>query len=778
MILLACMIAGLLLILPVTAAGGTPAIEWQKCLGGAASDDVRAVRQTMDGGYIVAGGTNSTDGDVMGYHGDWDFWVVKLDAAGGLVWQKCLGGSDYDFAYTVQQTADGGYIVAGESRSSDGDVTKNQGWADFWVVKLDAAGGLVWQKALGGAGWDRATAVQQTADGGYVVAGYTYSNSGDVTGNRGSGDFWMVKLDAAGNLVRQKCLGGTSYDEAFAMHLTTDGGYIMVGRTFSNNGDVKGNHGDWDCWVVKVDATGNLVWQKCLGGTGYDEANAVQQTADGGYIVVGETWSKGGDVSGLRGEQDIWVVKLDAAGNLVWQKCLGGSYWDWAYAVQQTTNGGYIVAGFTNSNDGDISGNHGYWDFWMVKLDAAGGLVWQKCLGGTAADEAHAVQQTADGGYIVAGRSLSSDGDVAGRHGELDYWLVKLSADVASFTAAPLTAPYGSAVRFTLTPAPGKTIRAAWWSFDYPAHMNTWNSRKINPTFFYPRAGIFSPYVKITYTDGTTEVVHRVNYVVVTTTGTVTPTPTQPGPFKPLTIPGRIEAEDYDLGGEGVAYHDTTTGNTGGEYRKDDVDIEQIAGEGTPSVGWIRTGEWLQYSANVLTTGQYTLMARVASPNSGRIATLTVDGATAAAIPVPNTGGFTTFTTITVPITLTAGTHTLRLTFSGDGQNLNWLEFAPAGPTTPPTTPVPSGGASFVAEPTTAPHGSAVKFSITPAAGKSISGAWWSFDAPAHLNTWNSRAVNPTFFYPAAGTFSPLVRLTYTDGTIEEVHRIDHVWAT
>ncbi len=169
---------------------------------------------------------------------------------------------------------------------------------------------------------------------------------------------------------------------------------------------------------------------------------------------------------------------------------------------------------------------------------------------------------------------------------------------------------------------------------------------------------------------------------------TPTPTPTT-GPYKPLAIPGRIEAEDYNLGGESVAYHDTTKGNAGGVYRTDDVDIENIAGEGSPSVGWIRNGEWLTYTATVTTTGQYTLTARVASPNSGRTIALAVDDATGATIAVPTTGSFAKFTTVTVPITLTAGTHTLRLTFSGDGQNLNWLEFF-TGTVTP--TPMPTTG--------------------------------------------------------------------------------------
>ncbi|MEN6342135.1 MAG: carbohydrate-binding protein [Methanospirillum sp.] len=262
----------------------------------------------------------------------------------------------------------------------------------------------------------------------------------------------------------------------------------------------------------------------------------------------------------------------------------------------------------------------------------------------------------------------------------------------------------------------------------------------------------------------------------------VTPTPTPtvgPQPYRPLAIPGIIQAEDYNLGGEGVAYHDTTPGNEGGAYRHDDVDIETAGG--ITNVGWIRSGEWLTYTANVTAEGQYTMSARVASPNSGRKFAVVVDGADTSTVTVPNTGSFEAFLTVEIPVPLAAGQHTLKLVFAGDGQNLDWIAFGvPTTPTVTSTpTPTPTaGGASFTAAPLTAPHGAAVKFTLTPASGKSIGSAWWSFDAPAHLNTWNSRATNPTFFYPAAGTFSPLVKITYTDGSTETVQRTGYVRAT
>jgi hypothetical protein len=244
--------------------------------------------------------------------------------------------------------------------------------------------------------------------------------------------------------------------------------------------------------------------------------------------------------------------------------------------------------------------------------------------------------------------------------------------------------------------------------------------------------------------------------------------------YKQLSIPGTIQAEDYDLGGQNVGYYDTTSGNSGGAYRHDDVDIESSGG--VTNVGWIREGEWLTYTADVAASGQYTLTARVASPNSGRTILVLVDGASVATIGVPRTGSFSTWQTTSVQVPLASGQHTLRLMFTGDGQNIDWIAFSAEG-TTPPitTTPVPSGGASFAAVPTTAPKGGAVKFTLVPASGKAIRSAWWSFDAPAHLNTWNSRTTNPTFYYPAKGTFSPLVKITYADGSTETVQRTGYV---
>ena len=407
----------------------TKMIQWQKCLGGSGSDYANSIQQTEDGGYIVAGYTSSTNGDVSDNNGGNDYWVVRLDEDGSIIWQKCLGGSGTDYAKSIQQTADGGYIVAGDTYSSDGDVSKNNGKGDYWVVRLDEDGSIIWQNSFGGSENDMVNSVAQTSDGGYIVAGYTSSTDGDVSDNNGGNDCWIVKLTDEGSMTWQKCFGGTKNDYAASIQQTSDGGYIVAGITYSTNGDVSGNHGGSDYWIVKLTDEGSMTWQKCFGGTGSESASSIQQTSDGGYIVTGYTSSNNGDVSGdNHGGWDYWMVKLTDEGSITWRKCFGGNDTDYGNSVEQTSDGGYIVAGYTRSqNGGDVSGKIGGDDYWIVKLTSDGSMTWQKCFGGYNNDQAYSIQQTSDGEYIVAGYTKSINRDVSGNHGSTDYWVVKFT---------------------------------------------------------------------------------------------------------------------------------------------------------------------------------------------------------------------------------------------------------------------------------------------------------------------------------------------------------------
>ncbi len=406
----------------------SPSIEWQKCLGGSQNDYPFCISQTFDMGYIVGGYSFSNDGDVAGNHGGFDYWVVKLNSLGGIQWQKSLGGSVADECYSLQQTADGGYILAGSSRSNDGDVTGNQGNNDVWIVKLSSTGSIQWQKTFGSISGEGASSVKQTTDGGYVVAGYASINGGDVSGAHGNDDFWILKLDSNGNLQWQKCLGGTDDDLASSIEQTADGGYIVGGGSKSIDGDVTGNHGLNDYWVVKLSTTGSVQWQKSIGGSGDDGAASLQQTSDGGYIIIGNTSSNDGDVFGYHPSgTDGWIVKLNSLGSIEWQKCLGGPGIDSGSSIKQTTDGGYIASGRSASIGGDVTLNHGQLDTWVIKLDSIGFIQWQNSYGSPFSEESYSIQQTSDGGYIALSIVILDGGDVSGSHGNYDYWVVKLS---------------------------------------------------------------------------------------------------------------------------------------------------------------------------------------------------------------------------------------------------------------------------------------------------------------------------------------------------------------
>lgn len=434
-----------------------PTIAWQKCLGGSQGEQPYSLKiSTSDGGSIIGGQTQSNDGDVSGNKGNADVWVVKISNLGVIEWQKCIGGTDNERANSIQQTTDGGYILAGYTLSNDVDVSGNHGIEDAWVVKLSSLGIIEWQKCIGGTNNERANSIIQTSGGGYILAGYTSSPSNgiDVVGNHGNYDAWVVKLSSLGIIEWSKCLGGTSGEYAYSIQQTTDGGYILACESNGINGDVTVNRGNSDLWLVKLASTGVIYWQKSIGGSLADYCYSIQQTTDGGYILVGSTMSNNIDVFGNHGNSDVWVVKTTSLGAIEWQKCLGGTNDERANSIKQTIDGGYVLAGETRSINGDVSGLHGTnKDAWVVKISNLGIMEWQKCLGGNNNDYANSIEQTNDGGYLLGSVSASYDllGDVTGLHNNDDFWVVKLNSFLG--IEEPLTNSL-----FTLYPNPVTNI--------------------------------------------------------------------------------------------------------------------------------------------------------------------------------------------------------------------------------------------------------------------------------------------------------------------------------
>ncbi|HZV12093.1 MAG TPA: T9SS type A sorting domain-containing protein [Candidatus Kapabacteria bacterium] len=421
----------------------TPAFAWGKAVGGSGDDEARAVAPTPDGGYIVAGYTNSTDGDISGLtqHGGYDYLVVKFGADGSMAWKKTYGGSKDDKAYAITPTSDNGYIVAGTSNSNDGDVNgdnhinsnNNQPSNDFWIVKLDGQGTIQWAKSYGGGNDDEATGILQTPDDGYVISGYSNSVDGDNNNGSGTYDYWVVRIDKNGAVQWNQTYGGKGVDKAFAMARAQDGGYFLTGISLSSGGQVTGtNHGDGDCWTIKIDSGGTLLWNYLTGGSGADQGNGIYGTSDNGCIVAASTGSTNNDLAGdsLHGDIDGWVIKLNATGGLSWQKTYGGNLADFAESIYPTNDGGYIIAGQTASNNLQGAKRLGQANYWLLKINGSGSFQWQGIYGGAGTDMAYSVYPTSDTGYVVAGVTSSDDSEVTGDHlsggaPTNDMWIMK-----------------------------------------------------------------------------------------------------------------------------------------------------------------------------------------------------------------------------------------------------------------------------------------------------------------------------------------------------------------
>lgn len=402
--------------------GAQPIIQWQHSMGGTLSDELLSISQTNDGGYIAIGSAGSADGNVFGNHGADDIWIIKFTTTGATQWSKCIGGMSSDQATSIRQTPDGGFIFSGISYSYTDDFLQTYGLGDCWVVKLDTAGSIEWKQHFGGSGLERGSKAIPTADGGYLVFCETQSNDIDAWQNPYADATWIIKLSSIGQMEWQRFYGACKF--ASDITATSDGCYVIVGT----NCDLIDNRGLEDFWVSKIDSGGSVMWEKSFGGTNVDVARVVHETVDRGLLVGGYTRSNDGDVTGNHGWDDSWVIKLNSAGSLRWQKTYGGTLIENIESLDITSDDGFIVAGSGTSSDGDVTGGHGAaGDFWIVKADSNGTLLWENCYGGSNSEIAYAIDQSSDGGFIVAGVSTSNDGDVSGNHNSQDGWVCKLS---------------------------------------------------------------------------------------------------------------------------------------------------------------------------------------------------------------------------------------------------------------------------------------------------------------------------------------------------------------
>ena len=430
-------------ILPINSPIAQTMIEWDKDFGGSNFEELTKIQQTSDGGYILGGSTNSMiSGDVSeALRGEGDFWIVKIDANGNKQWDKRFGGDRSENLQYVQQTSDGGYILGGWSFSGiNGDKSeKNQGpfWtSDYWVVKTDASGNKLWDRTFGGDGSEQLWHIEQTTDGGYIMGGMSLSGA---TGNksepsRGGFDFWIVKIDGSGAMQWDKTFGGTDTDMLFTLTQSTDGGYLLGGLSGSGvNGDKTAPlRGVLDYWAIKTDASGNHVWDRTYGGNQNDQLRYLRQTSDGGYVLGGfsDSGISGNKTTANRGLADMWVVKVTATGNIQWDQTYGGNAQEDFNSIYETEKGIYAIGGFSFSGiSGDKThASRGTYDYWVVFADASGNLLHDEAFGGSQIDVLYDFIRTNDNGYLLGGHSSS---DISGdktqaNKGQNDQWIIKL----------------------------------------------------------------------------------------------------------------------------------------------------------------------------------------------------------------------------------------------------------------------------------------------------------------------------------------------------------------
>jgi len=374
------LVAVLLLFAPLDAIA-----DWEKTFGGADDDWGYCVQHTSDGGFVIAGGTRSSGA------GGYDIWLIKTDATGDERWSKTFGGTGDDKGYAVQQTTDGGFILGGFTDSF------GAGGQDIWLIKTDASGNSEWDKTFGSLGNEQSYALAQTTDGGYIIAGIKWPDAG------GFSDVWLIKTDGSGNEQWNRTFGGAGDDQSFGVKQTSDGGYVIAGFTASTGAGGK------DVWLLKTDSDGIEEWNKTFGGTEDDRAYGVCQTTDGGYAISGHTYSFGS------GGMDSYLIKTDLNGNMQWQQTFGGLGEDETRDIQQTADNGFLIAGQTDSS------GMGSYDAWLIKTDDSGNEKWNKTFGGTGREYGYGFDQVSDGEYVVIGRTWSFGA------GASDAWFVKSS---------------------------------------------------------------------------------------------------------------------------------------------------------------------------------------------------------------------------------------------------------------------------------------------------------------------------------------------------------------
>jgi hypothetical protein len=412
-------------------------IDWQSCFGGSENDHGYDIVPTEDG-YLVFGYSLSEDGDITNSHGDGDVWIIRIDSTGGIIWERSYGGSQPEFPNNIIKYDEDIYYFGAGTWSNDGDVQSgNHGGYDRWIVKINGQGEILWENCYGGSLTEYGGFIKKLNNGNLLTYGATVSSDGDVPVNYGVLDVWLMIISPDGEILNNAVFGNIGQNNIFDIVETADGGFFMAIKAQEVEGMVQGNfHGEDDVWAVKLDSSLNMQWQKLYGGSYFDYGYYGILELDDGYLFLASTNSNDGDVSGFHGaagtaNPDIWAVRIDTIGNIMWQRCLGGNKPDWGSKLFKEEDGGFYVFGETQSNNGDVSGNYswnGYADIWMVKLSADGELEWQECFGGEGNERIYkGIIRKSEHDWVLTGRTNYNTYDVnCDLHAMEDYWVFEI----------------------------------------------------------------------------------------------------------------------------------------------------------------------------------------------------------------------------------------------------------------------------------------------------------------------------------------------------------------
>lgn len=399
--------------------------------GGSKNEAAKAVIATADGGYAVLGHAQSRDGDVESKADDsFDVWFLKFDALGAMEWEKTYGGAKDDRGASLVQTATG-YALLGHKESAPSHPPSETDSKNIWLASVDNKGDLLWEKTYGYSGNDYGTKLLNTQDGGFLIVGVLDVTASGGLGNRNysrhaGGDYWVIKTDGQGNIQWRNYYGGRFTDTPYDATSTPDGGYLLAGSSDSSDTDISENRGSYDFWVIKISDKGDLVWEKNYGGEQIDEAHGIAPTSDGNFIIVGDTRSADQNVFSNKGGADLWVIKITPTGALLSEKTFGGSSFDVGRSLVKTPNNHWLISGSSRSLDGDLSKNNGQNDAWVLSLDAQLKAVQnQQIIGGANIDFVYDAVALQNGTVIAVGESSSDDGDLSENKGFADLLIIK-----------------------------------------------------------------------------------------------------------------------------------------------------------------------------------------------------------------------------------------------------------------------------------------------------------------------------------------------------------------